>query len=49
VVTAKGTNLWLDMSIVPMHQSTLEQYILILCSDITERKENQLKIQQLTK
>ena len=49
VVNAKGTNLWLDMSIVPMHQSSLEQDILILCSDITERKENQLKVQQLTK
>ncbi|MDO6471674.1 ATP-binding protein [Maribacter sp. 1_MG-2023] len=49
VVTTKGATIWLDMSIVPMHQSTLEQDILILCSDITERKENQLKVQQLTK
>ena len=49
VVTSKGTTIWLDMSIVPMHQSTLEQDILILCSDITERKENQLKVQELTK
>ncbi|WP_282074970.1 ATP-binding protein [Maribacter aquivivus] len=49
VVTTKGTTIWLDMSIVPMHQSTLEQDILILCSDITERKENQLKVQELTK
>ncbi|WP_300026752.1 ATP-binding protein [uncultured Maribacter sp.] len=49
VVTENGHTVWLDMSIVPMHQSTLEQDILILCSDITERKENQLKVQELTK
>lgn len=49
VVTTNGSTLWLDMSIVPMHQSSLEQDILILCSDITERKENQLKVQELTK
>lgn len=48
VVTTKGATIWLDMSIVPMHHSTLEQDILILCSDITERKENQLKVQELT-
>ncbi|MEM0933378.1 MAG: ATP-binding protein, partial [Bacteroidota bacterium] len=41
--------LWLDMSIIPMHQSSLEQSVLILCSDITERKKNQLKIEELTK
>lgn len=49
VVTKTGSTIWLDMSIVPMHQSTLEQDILILCSDITERKQNQLKVEELTK
>jgi len=49
VVTTTGVILWLDMSIVPMHQSALEQDILILCSDITERKQNQLKVAELTK
>ncbi len=47
--TKAGTHLWLDMSIIPMHQSSLEQSVLILCSDITERKKNQLKIEELTK
>jgi len=37
------------MSIVPMHQSSREQSILILCSDVTERKRNSLKVEQLTK
>ncbi|MGB6151373.1 MAG: sensor histidine kinase, partial [Pricia sp.] len=38
----------LDMSIVPMHQSSRKQDVLILCSEITERKKNQLKVEQLT-
>ncbi|MBC8768530.1 type IV pili methyl-accepting chemotaxis transducer N-terminal domain-containing protein [Arenibacter sp. BSSL-BM3] len=48
IKTAKGESLWLDMSIIPMHQSA-QQSILILCSDITERKKNQMKVAQLTK
>lgn len=47
--TRSGGEFWLDMSIIPMHQSSMEQSILILCSNITERKRNQLKIEQLTK
>lgn len=49
VKTKSGHKLWLDMSIIPMHQSSLEQNVLILCSDITERKKNQEKIEELTK
>lgn len=49
LTTKTGTHLWLDMSIIPMHQSSLEQSVLILCSDITQRKKNQLKIEELTK
>lgn len=49
LATIKGESLWLDMSIVPIHKSSLEQDILILCSDITERKQNQLKVAELTK
>ena len=48
IKTAKGESLWLDMSIIPMHQSSAQQSILILCSDITERKQNELKVAQLT-
>ena len=44
-----GAKLWLDMSIIPIHQSSLEQSVLILCSDITQRRNNQLKIEELTK
>ncbi|MCK0188972.1 ATP-binding protein [Arenibacter sp. F20364] len=49
IKTPKGESLWLDMSIIPMHQSSAQQSILILCSDITERKQTQLKVAQLTK
>ncbi|MGB7393951.1 MAG: PAS domain-containing protein, partial [Pricia sp.] len=48
IMTKSGEEIWLDMSIVPMHQSSRQQSILILCSDITERIENQLKVAQLT-
>lgn len=44
-----GDRIWLDMSIIPIYQSREKQSILMLCSDITERKKNLLKIDQLTK
>tara|TARA_R110000868_G_scaffold34421_1_gene124334 strand:- start:34425 stop:36266 length:1842 start_codon:yes stop_codon:yes gene_type:complete len=47
--TKKGVDFWLDMSIIPLHQSSKQQSVLILCSDITERKENQAKVELLTK
>ncbi|WP_276168688.1 ATP-binding protein [Zobellia alginiliquefaciens] len=48
ITTPKGKSFWLDMSIVPMHKSSRQQSILILCSDVTERKENSIKVEQLT-
>lgn len=47
ITVKSGLHFWLDMSIVPMRQSGQQQSILILCSDITERKENLLKVEQL--
>jgi len=49
ITSATGNSFWLDISIIPMHQASKQQSILILCSDITERKQNQLKVEQLTK
>jgi len=46
--TKAGKKLWLDMSIIPMHPSSLKQSVLLLCSDITERMNNQKKVEQLT-
>ncbi len=48
IKTKAGNKLWLDMSIIPMHQTSLKQSVLLLCSDITERKSNQEKVEQLT-
>ena len=48
ITTQLGNQIWLDISIIPMHQASKQQSILILCSDITVRKENQLKVAQLT-
>ena len=48
IKTESGAHLWLDISIIPMHQASKQQSILILCSDITERKANLLKVEQLT-
>ena len=33
-----GDRIWLDMSIIPMNQSTMGQSVLIMCANITERK-----------
>jgi PAS domain S-box-containing protein len=48
ITTQQGNRVWLDMSIVPMHPASKQQSVLILCSDITERKKNLLKLEQLT-
>lgn len=47
--TPQGEELWLDMSIIPMPNSRMQQSILLLCYDITERKRTQLKVEQLTR
>jgi PAS domain S-box-containing protein len=49
IKTVNGAEIWLDMSIIPMHQATGYQSVLILCSDITERKKTQLQVAQLTR
>ncbi|SFC44242.1 PAS domain S-box-containing protein [Flagellimonas taeanensis] len=46
--TKSGKKLWLDISIIPIHPSSKKQSILLLCSDITERIQNQRKIEQLS-
>ncbi len=49
IKTTTGAALWLDMSIIPMQQSNLQQSMFILCSDITERQHNQLKVEELSR
>lgn len=48
VLNAQGEKLWLEMSIIPMYQLNSNQRLLILCTDITKRKESQIEIDKLT-
>lgn len=47
VTTHKQDRLWLEMSIVPVNRSGVKQDLLILCSNITSRKQAQLEIDHL--
>ncbi|MEM1259167.1 MAG: type IV pili methyl-accepting chemotaxis transducer N-terminal domain-containing protein [Bacteroidota bacterium] len=49
ITTKSDERIWLEMSIIPIYQSRAKQSMLILCSDITERKKTQDKVEQLTK
>ena len=49
ITTKSDERIWLEMSIIPIYQSREKQSILILCSDITQRKKTQAKVEQLTK
>ena len=48
VTNPDNSPLWLDMSIIPMSDTKKEASMFILCSDITERKSTQEKIEDLT-
>ena len=39
ITTKSEERIWLDMSIIPIYQTREKQSVLILCSDITERKQ----------
>ncbi|OOG76509.1 ATP-binding protein [Algoriphagus sp. A40] len=43
-----GQDLWLDFSMIPFHSGEISE-LIIICLDITKRKEAQLEVQQLTK
>lgn len=43
----KQERLWLELSIVPINQEGVQQDLLILCSDLTLRKNAQLEIERL--
>lgn len=47
VHNVKGEKLWLEMSIIPMYQLNSNQRLLILCTDITKRKESQIEIDRI--
>ena len=47
IATKKQQKLWLEMAIIPMNQLRNNQRVLILCTDITKRKESQSEIDLL--
>lgn len=49
IETRKGENLWLEISIIPLNKISLKQKRLILCSDITKRKRNEIALEKITK
>ena len=49
ITTQENNNLWLEISLIPMSRISLEQRILILCSNITKRKQNELELKRISK
>ena len=49
VTTRDNENVWLEMSVIPFNLSDERRELLIIASEITERKEAQLEIERLTK
>ncbi|GAA0878151.1 hypothetical protein GCM10009119_11190 [Algoriphagus jejuensis] len=46
--TPSGQDLWLDFSMIPFHAGEKPE-LIVICMDITKRKEAQLEVEQLTK
>ncbi|PNW29212.1 ATP-binding protein [Formosa algae] len=44
-----GDLLWLEMYLIPIHSGKDQSEILVIASDITEKKEAQLEVESLTK
>lgn len=47
--TQTGQDLWLDFSMIPFHSGEDKSELIIICMDITKRKEVQLEVERLTK
>lgn len=48
ITTKDGRKLWLEISVVPVNRSGVQQDLLILCSNITSRKEAQIEVERLS-
>ncbi|MCF6296733.1 MAG: histidine kinase [Flavobacteriaceae bacterium] len=49
ITTRKKSTIWLEISIIPISNKYLKQRTLILCSDITKRKFNEVKLEKISK
>ncbi|WP_299778570.1 type IV pili methyl-accepting chemotaxis transducer N-terminal domain-containing protein [uncultured Formosa sp.] len=48
-VKSSGEQLWLEMYLIPIHSEVENSEILIIASDITEKRQAQLDVESLTK
>jgi len=49
ITTPSQSNLWLEISLLPLSRVSLEQKNLILCSNITKRKQNESELKSISK
>lgn len=49
ITTATHKKLWLKVSLIPLSRISLKQKTLILCADITLRKENEVTLKKILK
>ncbi|MDX5467669.1 MAG: type IV pili methyl-accepting chemotaxis transducer N-terminal domain-containing protein [Cyclobacteriaceae bacterium] len=47
--TKNGQEIWLDFSMLPFHSSEDKSELILVCLDITKRKEAMLEVERLTK
>jgi len=49
IITRNNKKIWLELGILPVNQEGVQQDILLLCNDLTIRKEAQLEVERLNK
>lgn len=49
ITTSTQTNLWLEFSLIPLNRVHQKQKTLILCSNITKRKQNEIESKSISK
>ncbi len=49
IITKSSANIWLEMSVIPLNNVSLKQKTLILCSNITKRKSNEIELKKISK
>lgn len=49
ITTQEKKNLWLEISLIPMSRVSHEQKTLILCANITKRKQNEFELKKISK
>ncbi len=48
IITQSNKSIWLEMSIIPLKNINSKQKTLILCADISVRKQNEIKFEKLS-